>query len=196
MTGHMTYIMCRHPGTCIAIWPLSRGTEFDGSERGATNSAWDVVRGLHVVLMQQSKPTAGPATFQLPPWPYGPSVRASRWLDWLHRLPWRHASFPPAWRHSSARPVQACLVLALAMMLPSSWPSHHLLAPDSPLLASSPPPRILGRPSPDYLQQVMSSKPIFVATHPRACSTAFERVCLGRGLYLPWLTTAGLHDLS
>lgn len=32
----------------------------------------------------------------------------------------------------------------------------------------------------DYTEnnRKMSTKPIFVATHPRACSTAFERVCL------------------
>lgn len=41
----------------------------------------------------------------------------------------------------------------------------------------------------------MSNKPIFVATHPRSCSTAFERVLLlAASLVLEADPTPGLHD--
>ena len=42
----------------------------------------------------------------------------------------------------------------------------------------------------------MSNKPIFVATHPRACSTAFERVRNQWCIYRDddTLTYVGLHD--
>ena len=46
---------------------------------------------------------------------------------------------------------------------------------------------------------IMSMKPVFVATHPRACSTAFERVCrtiklLMSGESCVLSEFAGLHD--
>lgn len=52
------------------------------------------------------------------------------------------------------------------------------------------------QPSSEVTHHIMSSKPIFVATHPRACSTAFERVhpssCSSHSSHTLLLTTSSL----
>jgi hypothetical protein len=70
--------------------------------------------------------------------------------------------------------------LAAVLLLPIetylNCPTHLLLVNSLPFSEQSTP----SLPFLDTIDFVMSEKPLFVATHPRACSTAFERVFMTR----------------